>query len=97
MRPDGASRILCPFAEAKGAHQHQDRQRPHRQYSLTKGDFIMSQIAALTAANALPQNALPLIQGAAAPQAQGNASPTPASQDTVSISSEAKELQGHEK
>ena len=32
----------------------------------------MSQIAALTAANALPQNALPLIQGAAAPQAQGN-------------------------
>lgn len=57
----------------------------------------MSQIAALTAANALPQNALPLIQGAAAPQNQGNAAPTSSTQDTVSISSEAKELQGHAK
>ena len=57
----------------------------------------MSQIAALATANTLPQTALPLIQGAAALQTQGNASPAPASQDTVTISSEAKELQGHEK
>jgi hypothetical protein len=57
----------------------------------------MSQIAALAAANVLPQNAVPLIQGATAPQNQGNAAPTASTQDTVSISSEAKELQGHEK
>lgn len=57
----------------------------------------MSQIAALTAANALPQNALPLIQGAAAPQNQGNGAPISSTQDTVSISSETKGLQGKEK
>jgi len=57
----------------------------------------MSQIAALATANTLPQAALPLIQGAATLQTEGNASPTPASQDTVSISSEAKELQDHQK
>ena len=35
----------------------------------------MSQIAALAAANILPQAALPLIQGSAAPQTQGNTAP----------------------
>ena len=57
----------------------------------------MSQIAALATANTLPQVALPLIQGAAALQTPSNPSSASASQDTVSISSEAKELQGHEK
>ena len=57
----------------------------------------MSQIAALATANTLPQAALPLIQGAPALQAQGNTSPAAATQDTVSISSEAKELQSHHK
>ena len=56
----------------------------------------MSQIAALATANTLPQVALPLIQGAAALQTPSNPSSASASQDTVSISSEAKELQGHE-
>ena len=56
----------------------------------------MSQIAALAAATTLPQTA-PLAQEATAPHAQVNASPAPASQDTVSISSEAKELQSKEK
>ncbi len=57
----------------------------------------MSQIAALAAATTLPQTAPSVAQGATAPQAQGNASPAPASQDTVSISSEAKDLQNKEK
>ena len=53
----------------------------------------MSQIATLAAANTLPQAALPLIQGSAASQTQGNAAPTSSTQDTVSISSKAQELQ----
>ena len=57
----------------------------------------MSQIAALTAANALSQNALTLIQGATAPKNQGNVAPPSSTQDTVSISSEAKQLQNREK
>ncbi len=57
----------------------------------------MSQIAGLAAATVLPQTALPVNQGAAAPQSPGNASSAPASQDTVSISSEADELQNKEK
>ncbi len=57
----------------------------------------MSQIAALAAATTLPQAAPPVAQGATAPQAQGTVSPAPASQDTVSISSEAKDLQNKEK
>ncbi len=57
----------------------------------------MSQIAALAAATTLPQTAPAVAQGATAPQAQGNVSPAPASQDTVSISSEAKDLQNKEK
>lgn len=57
----------------------------------------MSQIAALATANTPPQAALPLVQGAAALQAQGNSTPASSTKDTVSISSEAKELQGHHK
>jgi len=57
----------------------------------------MSHIAALATANTLPQAALPLIQGAAALQTQGNATPPPTTKDTVLISSEAKALQGHHK
>ncbi len=57
----------------------------------------MSQIAALAAATTLPQAAPALAQGPTAPQAQGNVPPAPASQDAVSISSEAKELQNKEK
>ncbi len=57
----------------------------------------MSQIAALAAATTLPQTAPSVAQGATAPQTQGNASPAPVSQDTVSISSEAKDLQNKEK
>ncbi len=57
----------------------------------------MSQIAALATATTLPQTAQTVAQGSTAPQAQGNASPAPASQDTVSISSEANELQNKEK
>lgn len=57
----------------------------------------MSQIAALASATTLPQAAPPVAQGATSPQTQVNASSTPASQDTVSISSEAKELQNKEK
>ncbi len=57
----------------------------------------MSQIAALAAATTLPQAAPAVAQGATAPQAQGNVPPAPASQDAVSISSEAKELQNKEK
>ncbi len=56
----------------------------------------MSQISALTAATTLPQTAQVLPQGPTAPHQHGNASPAPTSQDRVSISSEAKELQSKE-
>jgi len=56
----------------------------------------MSQVA-LAAANIQPQAALPLIKESASPQTPGNTAPASSTQDTVSISSEAKELQGHKK
>lgn len=55
----------------------------------------MSEISALAVANTLTQAALPLIQSAAAPQTQGGSSASSSTEDTVSISSEAKELQDH--
>ncbi len=55
----------------------------------------MSEISALAIANTLTQAALPLIQAAAAPQTQGSSSPSSSTEDTVSISSEARELQGN--
>ena len=55
----------------------------------------MSQIAALTAANAIAQLTLPLIERAVLPQQKGQASTTPSLNitDTVSISSKASSLQ----
>ncbi len=57
----------------------------------------MSQIAALTAANAIAQLTLPLIQASILPQNQGKAqTPTTPSinlKDTVSISAKAAALQ----
>ena len=80
--------------------QVQEHQTPYQQdflhYSAQDVSF-MSQIAALAAAHILPQAALPLIQGSAAPQTQRNAAPTSSTQDTVSISSEAQELQAAKK
>ncbi|MEE8125835.1 MAG: hypothetical protein V3T42_08485 [Nitrospirales bacterium] len=57
----------------------------------------MSQIAALTAANAIAQLTLPLIQASVLPQKQGSAqtSATPSTNitDTMSISAKAAALQ----
>jgi len=55
----------------------------------------MSEISALAAANFLNQASLPLIQAAALPQ--GNPSSSSSTQDTVSLSSEAKTLHAHHK
>jgi hypothetical protein len=55
----------------------------------------MSEISALAAANFLNQAALPLIQAARVPQ--GNPSSSSSTQDTVSLSSEAKTLQARDK
>ncbi len=55
----------------------------------------MSQISALAAANFLNQAALPLIQAARIPQ--GNPSSSSSTQDTVSLTSEAKTLHAHHK
>jgi hypothetical protein len=55
----------------------------------------MSEVTALAVANTLTQAALPLIQSAAAPQTHGNASTASSTEDTVSISAEAKGLQGN--
>ena len=61
----------------------------------------MSQIASLTAANALAQLTLPLIQASVLPQNQGQAqtlaSPSTNVSDTVSISAKAAELQNSSK
>ena len=55
----------------------------------------MSEVTALAVANTLTKAALPLIQSATPAQTQGSASGTSSTEDMVSISSEAKELQGH--
>ncbi|MDH3503204.1 MAG: hypothetical protein OEZ41_03140 [Nitrospirota bacterium] len=55
----------------------------------------MSEISSLAAANFLNQAALPLIQAARVPQ--GNPSSSASTQDTVSLSSEAKTLHAHHK
>ena len=61
----------------------------------------MSQIASLTAANALAQLTLPLIQASVLPQNKGQAqTPAPPSlnvTDTVSISAKAATLQAKNK
>ena len=54
----------------------------------------MSEISALAVANTLTQAVLPLIQAAAAPQTQGSSSPSSSTEDTVSIFTEVRELQG---
>ncbi len=54
----------------------------------------MSEFSALAAANFLTQASLPLIQAAVVPQPQGNPSSS-STQDTVSLSSEAKALHAH--
>lgn len=51
----------------------------------------MSEFSALAAANFLTQASLPLIQAAVVPPPQGNPSSS-STQDTVSLSSEAKTL-----
>ncbi|MCB9773567.1 MAG: hypothetical protein H6750_04500 [Nitrospiraceae bacterium] len=56
----------------------------------------MSEFSALAAANFLTQASLPLIQAAVVPQPQGNPSPS-STQDTVSLSSEAKALHANHK
>lgn len=56
----------------------------------------MSEFSALAAANFLTQTSLPLIQAAVVPQPQGNPSPS-STQDTVSLSSEAKALHANHK
>ena len=66
-----------------------------RQDFLRKGVCIMSEVTALAVANTLTKAALPLIQSATPAQTQGSASGTSSTEDMVSISSEAKELQGH--
>ena len=55
----------------------------------------MSQIAALTAANAIAQLTLPLIERAVLPQQKGQSSTAPSLHitDTVSISAKAASLQ----
>ncbi len=55
----------------------------------------MSEFPALAAANFLNQAALPLIQAARIPQ--GNPSSSSSTQDTVSLTSEAKTLHAHHK
>ncbi|MGP0591748.1 hypothetical protein ACTRXD_04300 [Nitrospira sp. T9] len=54
----------------------------------------MSELSALAAANFLTQASLPLIQAAVVPQPQGNLSSS-STQDTVSLSLEAKALHAH--
>ncbi len=59
----------------------------------------MSQIAALTAANAIAQLTLPLIKSSVVPQNKTQASATPSLHitDTVSISGKASALQQNSK
>lgn len=55
----------------------------------------MSEISALAAANFLNQAALPLIKAATIPQ--GNPASSSSTQDTVSLSAQAKTLHAHHK
>jgi hypothetical protein len=77
------------------ANTDQESPTPNRQDFLTKGESLMSEISALAAANFLNQASLPLIQAATVPQ--GNPSSSSSTQDTVSLSSEAKTLHAHHK
>lgn len=54
----------------------------------------MSELSALAAANFLTQASLPLIQAAVVPQPQGNPASS-STQDTISLSLEAKALHAH--